>query len=134
MLQREVSEGSGNGDGRADPGEEVTIWIRTPQGLDPLDKNSWHRTKVFSNDPYVSIVQDIPEVRGREWTSVRDHTSAIRISPDCPIGHKPVLFLKSESASFHWTPDARYGEELLYQAIQLHRVHVNRLDLTVGKR
>ena len=87
-----------------------------------------------ADDPYVSIVQDIPETRGREWTSVRDHTSVISISPECPIGHKPVLFLKSESASFHWTPDARYGEKLLYQAIQLHRVHVNRLELMVGKR
>ncbi|MGW8181298.1 MAG: hypothetical protein ACWGQW_21415, partial [bacterium] len=134
MLQREVTEGSGNENGRAEPGEEISIWIRTLQGLDPFDKNSWHRTKIFTDDPYVSVVKDIPEVRGREWTSVRDHTSVIRISPECPVGHKPMLFLKSESASFSWTPDARYGKELLYQAIQLHRVHVNRLDLKVGAR
>lgn len=132
MLEREVSEGSGNGDGKADPGEEMTIWIRTGQGLDPFDKNSWHRTKVFTDDPYISIVGDIPEIRGREWTSVRDHTSVIRISPDCPAGHKIKLFLKSESASFSWTPDARYGKELLRQAIQLHRVHLNQLEMTVG--
>jgi hypothetical protein len=133
MLQREVTEGTGDEDGAADPGEEVTIWIQTVQGIDPFDKNSWHRTKVFTEDPYVSIVQDIPEVRGREWTSVRDHTSVIRISPECPLGHELKLFVRSESASFAWTPDARYGKELLYQAIQLHRVHVNRLDLVVGK-
>lgn len=134
MLQREVYEGSGNGDGIAEPGEEMTIWVNIIQGLDPLDENSWHRTKVFTNDPYVSITRDIPEVRGREWTSVRDHTSVFRISPDCPVGHELKLFLRSESASFHWTPDARYGKELLYQAIQLHRVHVYRYDLVVGKR
>ena len=133
MLQREVTEGSGNGNGRAEPGEEMTLWIKTVQGLDPFDKNSWHRTKVFSDDPYISIVQDIPEVRGREWTSVRDHTSVVRISPNCPAGHKAKLFLRSESASFTWTPDARYGKELLYQAIQLHRVHMNQFDLVVGR-
>jgi hypothetical protein len=132
MLQREVSEGTGNGDGRADPGEEMTIWIQTRQGLDPLDKNSWHRTKVFTDDPYVSIVKDIPEVRGREWTSVRDHTSVIHISTDCPAGHEIRLFLRSESASFSWTPDARYGKELLHQAIQRHRVHLDSVRLVVG--
>jgi hypothetical protein len=134
MRQREVNEGSGNGDGKASPGEEVTIWLRTIQGLDPFDKNSWHRTKIFTDDPYVSVVKNIPETREREWTSVRDHTSVIRISPDCPPGHELKLFLKSESASFTWTPDARYGKELLYQAIQLHRVHFNRLKLTVVGR
>jgi predicted alpha/beta superfamily hydrolase len=132
MLQREVTEGTGNGDGKADPGEEMTIWVKLVQGLDPADKNSWHRTKVFTEDPFVSIVGDIPEVRGREWTSVRDHTSVIRISPECPVGHEAKLFLRSESASFFWTPDARYGNELLYQAIQLHRGHVNSLRLVVG--
>jgi hypothetical protein len=133
MQQREVTEGSGNGDGKTDPGEEVTIWVRTVQGLDPFDKNSWHRTKVFTDDPWVSIAKDIPEARGREWTSARDHTSVIRISRECPVGHELKLFLKSESASFAWTPDARYGKELLYQAIQLHRVHVYRYHLVVGK-
>jgi hypothetical protein len=133
MQQRAVSEGRGNGDGKADPGEEMTIWVRTVQGIDPFDKNSWHRTKVFTDDPYVSIVSDIPEVRGREWTSVRDHTSVIKISPECPVGHQLRLILKSESASFSWTPDVRYGKELLYQAIQLHRVHLYRYELTVGQ-
>jgi hypothetical protein len=134
MKQREVTEGTGNGDGKADPGEEMTIWVKIVQGLDPFDKNSWHRTKVFSDDHYVTIVRDIPEVRGREWTSVRDHTSVIRIEPECPAGHEVRLFLRSESASFAWTPDARYGKELLYQAIQLHRVHVNSLRLVIGNR
>ena len=78
-----------------------------------------------------SGVKDIPEVQGREWTSARDHTSVIRISPECPAGHAISLFLKSESASFSWTPDTRYGKELLYQAIQPHRVHLYKYELQV---
>ena len=133
MVDREVTEGEGDGDGIAEPGEEVTIWVRTVQGLDPFDKHSWHRTKVSTRDPYIKESRDFAEQKGLEWTSVRDHTSAIRISSDCPTGRKIKLGLGNESYSFHWTPDARYGERLLRQAIQLHRAHVHGYTLSVGE-
>jgi len=126
-------EGSGNGNGVADPGEEVTLWVCIPQGLDPLDKYTWHRTKVYTDDPYVTITADIAERKELEWTSVKDHTSRFKISPDCPPGHKIKLILKNESYSYFWQPDYRYGKELLYQAFQLHRNHIHRYTLTVGK-
>ena len=101
--------------------------------MDPFDKHSWHRTKVFTRDPYVTQGRAFAEQKGIEWTSARDHTGAIRISSDCPQGRKIKLFLRNESYSFHWTPDARYGERLLRQAIQLHRVHVHGYTLPVGE-
>ncbi|MBW7996374.1 MAG: esterase family protein [Candidatus Glassbacteria bacterium] len=132
VRQRTVTEGTGNGNGVAEPGEEVTLWVRTVQGLDPLDKKTWHRVKVYSYDPYVTVTQDIAEQKGLEWTSVKDHTSAIMISPGCPGGREIELFLESESYSYLWKPDYRFGEQLLYQAFQFHRDDVGRYGLKIG--
>ena len=133
ILDRVVEEGTGNGDGTADPGEELTLWIQVPQGLDPFDKYTWHRTRVYTGDPYVTITADLGEPKGREWTSVQNHTSRFRISPQCPRGHEMRLVLESESYSFHWLPDTRFGKELLYQARQLHRNQLHGFTLTVGE-
>jgi len=127
----EIREGSGNGNGIAEPGEEVTLWVCIAQGLDPLDKFTWHRTKVYTDDPYVTITADIAEQKELEWTSVKDHTSSFRILPDCPSGHKIELILKNESYSYFWKPDHRYGKKLLLQAFQFHRNHIHRYTLTV---
>ncbi len=133
MIERTVTEGCGNGDGIPDPGEEITVWVRILQGLDPFDKNSWHRTKVYSHDPHIVESSDFAEQKGIEWTGVRDHTSAVTISPDYPPGQEIQLYLCNESYSFHWTPDARYGVQLLRQAIQLHSEHVHGYSLKVGR-
>ncbi|HUU28553.1 MAG TPA: alpha/beta hydrolase-fold protein [archaeon] len=130
---RAIEEGLGNGDGKADPGEEVTIWVCVPQGIDPFDKHTWHRTKVYTDDPYVTITEDIAQPKELEWTSVKDHTSRFRIAPDCPKGHKIELILKNESYSFYWQPDYQFGGEFHYQAFQLHRNHLHRCTLTVGE-
>jgi len=129
----QISEGRGNGNGIAEPGEEITLWVCTAQGLDPLDKFTWHRTKVYTDDPYVTITADIAEQKELEWTSVKDHTSSLRISPDCPAGRRIELILKNESYSYHWKPDHRYGKQLLLQAFQFHRDHIQRYTLTVGE-
>ncbi|MEA2063974.1 MAG: hypothetical protein U9P14_09780, partial [Gemmatimonadota bacterium] len=133
MRERAVEEGTGNGDGKADPGEEITVWIQVPQGLDPFDKYSWHRTRVYTDDPYVTITADLAEPKEREWTGISCHTSRFRISPGCPVGHHIRLVLESESYSFCWQPDTRYGRELLYQARQLHREQLHGLTLKVGQ-
>jgi pimeloyl-ACP methyl ester carboxylesterase len=133
ILKRTYTEGTGNGDGKADPGEELTVWICLPQGLDPHDKYSWHRTKVFTGSPYVTVTADIAEPKEREWTSATNHTCRIMISPDCPPGSRIELVLKSESYSFVWQPDYKFGRELLYQARQFHRKHLHRYSLTVGE-
>ncbi len=133
IRQRTVSEGAGNGNGIAEPGEEVTLWVRTAQGLDPLDKHTWHRAKIYSYDLLLSVSKDIAESKELEWTSVKDHTSAVKISAQCPVGRDVELFLESESYSYVWKPDYRYGEQLLMQAFQFHRDHVQRYVLGIGK-
>ncbi|HLA41436.1 MAG TPA: hypothetical protein VJ417_15645, partial [Candidatus Glassbacteria bacterium] len=133
IYQRKVSEGTGNGNGVAEPGEEVTVWVRVPQGLDPLDKFTWQRTKVYTFDPQVQIARDIAEQKELEWTSVNNHTSALKIANDCPPGKAVELILKNESYSYVWKPDYRFGREKLYQAFQFHRNDVSRYLLTVGR-
>jgi len=134
VYQRTVEEGRGNGNGIAEPGEEVTVWVRTPQGLDPLDKGTWHRAKVFCSDSAVTVCGDIAESKELEWTSVQDHTSRLRVSPTAAPGSQIELALKNESYCYYWQPDYRYGKELLLQAFQFHRNHCTRLMLQIGGR
>ena len=132
VRQKTVTEGTGNANGIAEPGEEITIWVRTAQGLDPMDKNTWHRTKIYSYDPVIAVTQDIAESKELEWTSVKDHTSAVEIAGSCPAGKNIELFVESESYSYVWKPDYRYGEQLLYQAFQFHRDCIQRYALKIG--
>ena len=37
-----ISEGRGNGNGIAEPGETFSVWIRIPEGEDPEDLDTWH--------------------------------------------------------------------------------------------
>jgi hypothetical protein len=130
-IEREVKEGSGNGNGVLEPGEEATIWVKMPQGMDPFDKNNWYRCKVYSDSPYVIEAGDIRENKQREWTGAQSRTSLIRLSSQTPSGTRIELLLDNESWSFHFTPDVRYGREKLYQAFQLHRHHLHRYQIQV---
>jgi pimeloyl-ACP methyl ester carboxylesterase len=129
-VKRTVTEGKGNGNGVLDPGEEAAIWVKLAQGMDAFDKNNWYRAKVYSDSPYVEEIADLAEPKQREWTGAKERTSVIRLSKDAPAGAAIPLVLGNESWSFHFTPDARYGVEKLYQAFQRHTRHVHRLDLT----
>lgn len=131
MVEREVTEGKGNGNGRLEPGEEATIWVRMRQGMDPFDKDSWHRAKVFSDSPYVAEVARFEETKQREWTGARELTSVIRLDAAVRPGAVIPLLLSNESWSFRFTPDVRYGTELLYQAFQLHTHHLHAFELYV---
>ena len=128
-VQRTVTEGKGNGNGVLEPGEEATIWVKMIQGLDPFDKNNWHRCKVYFDSPWIEEVGDIQEGKQREWTGAQERTSLVRLSPKAPSGAKISLLLDNESWSFHYTPDVRYGPEPLYQAFQLHRRHLHRYEV-----
>lgn len=126
IIEREVTEGKGNGNGKLEPGEEATIWVKHRQGLDPFDKGTWHRARVFADSGSVEEVRVIEEEKQREWTGAKERTSVIRLAA------KPesrVVLLATESWAFEWTPDAKYGNELLYQAFQRHRSHLARVEL-----
>jgi hypothetical protein len=113
------------------PGEEATIWVKMTQGMDPFDKNNWYRAKVYTDSPWVAEASDLEEQKQLEWTGGQARTSVIRLSPDTSHGTVIPLLLDNESWSYHYTPDARYGKENLYQAFQLHTRHLLRLELKV---
>ena len=120
-LSRTVTEGEGNGNGILEPGEDATIWVRLPQGLDPFDKNNWYRAKVYADSPWLTEAADIQEPKQREWTGAQNRTSLVRLSREVPAGTEIPLILDCESWSFTFTPDVRYGKEPLYQAFQFHK-------------
>jgi pimeloyl-ACP methyl ester carboxylesterase len=123
-IERTVTEGTGNGNGILEPGEEATIWVKRLQGLDPFDKNNWCRAKVYTDSPWLTEVADIQEEKQREWTGAQNRTSLVRLSLDVPAQAEIPLVLDCESWSFAFTPDVRYGKEPLYQAFQLHKHHL----------
>ena len=131
---RTVTEGKGNGNGVLEPGEEATIWVKLGQGLDPFDKGNWHRTRIYSDSPWITESARLEEEKGLEWTGAMELTSVIRLSPDAPPGAEISLLLDNESWSYAFTPDVRYGKEPLYQAFQLHAHHLHRLVLRVQSR
>jgi enterochelin esterase-like enzyme len=133
-VARTVTEGRGNGNGILEPGEEATLWVRMPQGLDPFDKNNWYRAKVYSDSLWITEVSRLEESKQREWTSAQELTTVIHLSSKTPPGTRIPLLLDNESWSFTWTPDVRYGKEKLYQAFQLHTRHLHRYELVVPSR
>ncbi|MCL4794966.1 MAG: hypothetical protein KJZ84_10390 [Bryobacteraceae bacterium] len=129
-YERTVTEGNGNGNGILEPGEEATVWVKIPQGLDPFDKNNWRRVRVFADSPWIEEVERIEEIKEREFTGAKDLTSVIRLSNGAPAAAPLPAVLRTETWSFHYTPDVRFGPERLYQAFQLHQGHVFRADLS----
>lgn len=132
--ERAVTEGKGNGNGVLEPGEEATIWVKIPQGLDPFDKGNWRRVRVYCNSPWIEETERIEEEKEREFTGAKDLTSVIRLSAQAPAGASIPAMLRTETWSFDFTPDVRYGIEPLYQAIQLHQGHVYKVDIKAGGR
>jgi pimeloyl-ACP methyl ester carboxylesterase len=133
-IDRTVTEGKGNANGVLEPGEEATVWVKLAQGLDPFDKGNWYRARVYTDSPWLDETERLEEQKQREWTGAKELTSVVRLSPKAPPGARIPLVLRNESWSFHFTPDVRYGVEPLYQAYQLHRGHVHRLELTVPEK
>jgi hypothetical protein len=123
-VQRTVTEGQGNGNGIMEPGEDATIWVKLPQGLDPFDKSNWCRAKVYFDSPWLTEIGDIQEEKQREWTGAQNRTSLIHLSRNVPPGTEIPVVLDCESWSFYFTPDVRFGKEPLFQAYQLHKHHV----------
>lgn len=126
LIERKVTEGKGNGNGVLEPGEQATFWVKILQGLDPFDKNSWHRCRVYNDSPWLEEVELLEEEKQREWTGAQERTSLMRLSTETPRGTAISLLLAHESWSFVYTPDIRFGPEPLYQAIQRHREHLHR--------
>jgi pimeloyl-ACP methyl ester carboxylesterase len=132
-VMRKVTEGKGNGNGVLEPGEKATIWVKLDQGLDPFDKGNWYRARIYADSPALVEVRRLEEQKQLEWTSAKERTSVVRLSPDAVSGTTIPLLLDNESWSYSFTPDVRYGKEPLYQAFQLHTHHLHRLVIQVGR-
>jgi len=52
-----LSGGTGNGNGIAETGEEILVYIKLKQGLSPNDKNSFHKTYLIGDydNPYIQV-------------------------------------------------------------------------------
>lgn len=133
-IERTVTEGKGNGNGILEPGEQATIWIKLSQGLDPFDKNNWHRAKVYTRSRWLTEIADIQEDKGREWTGAKNRTSLVELSRNVPAATDVPVVLDCESWSFKYTPDVRYGKQPLYQAFQFHKHHLFTWTWTAGHR
>ncbi|MCP5120176.1 MAG: hypothetical protein GY953_55980, partial [bacterium] len=114
-----------------EPGEQATVWIKHVQGMDPFDKHNWCRAKLYSDSQWISEVDDIQEQRQREWTGAFHRSNVVRLSAEAPRGTRIPALLSTESWSFHFTPDVRYGAEPLLQGFQLHEPHLHRWHIEV---
>ena len=120
------------GNGILEPGEEATIWVKTEQGLDPFDKGNWTRAKVYGDSPWLVEVDDLQEQKQLEWTGAKNRTSVVKLAAGVPAGTQIPVVLDTESWSYTFTPDVRYGKERLYQAYQLHTHFAHTFDLGPG--
>jgi predicted alpha/beta superfamily hydrolase len=133
-IERTVTEGRGNGDGRVAPGEQATIWVKLRQGLDAFDRGNWCRAKVYSDSSWLAEIADIQEEKQREWTGAQNRTSLVELADTAPLDVEVPVILDCESWSFHYTPDVRYGKQPLYQAFQLHKHHLFRYTLNGSRK
>jgi hypothetical protein len=57
-----ITEGSGNGNGRVEPGETFSVWIQPSSSLDPTDLKTWHPvTPVNAGDDKDISVEEIKQ-------------------------------------------------------------------------
>jgi enterochelin esterase-like enzyme len=54
-----ISEGTGNGNGKAEIGETFSIWIKSVSAFDSLDIETWHPTVPINNrnNPDISVIE-----------------------------------------------------------------------------
>jgi pimeloyl-ACP methyl ester carboxylesterase len=131
-VARTMTEGKGNGNGLLEPGEQATVWVKLPQGLDPFDKGNWCRAKVYSDSRWLTEIADIQEDKRREWTGAQNRTSLMALNPATPRGTDVTAILDCEAYSFAASPDVRFGEENLYQPFQLHKHYLFLWSWKVG--
>jgi len=98
VEKRSITGGTGNGNGIAEKGEEIEVYIMLEQGLAPGDQNTYHKTYLIDHetDPYVSVVsQKYDEKRGQ--ASSTSILSLITLSDSMPDGYEPDLWFRLES-------------------------------------
>ena len=78
-----ISEGSGNGNGVAEPGEVFSIWMKVPSVLEDKDSSTWH--------PLVPLNgKDHPDVRVVEINQWRMNTGRSILSAQLKLNRRPT--------------------------------------------
>lgn len=89
-LIKDTIMGAGNADGKVNPGEEIMVYTDD------------HRTQLFYDDPYIREEKLFDEALPAVWqTDGITFSSIIKISEDCPDGHRLKLLAKYETKSFN---------------------------------
>jgi|GEM_PF-881398 len=70
-----ITEGKGNSNGKAEPGEIFSLWVQFPHALDPRDKNTWHPVVPVNNDNNRSIIFE--DVAYHQFSTGRSLMSAM---------------------------------------------------------
>ena len=90
--------GNGNGNGIAEKGEEIVVYIRIPQGLAPNDKNSFHKTYLIGE--YEAVFASTKKLKYDEKMDQAGSTSIssiVSISDKVPETDSLDLWFRLES-------------------------------------
>jgi hypothetical protein len=97
LLETNIDDSGGNGNGHADPGEVVDLWISLAN-LGSGTASSVQAT-LYSESPYVSVANGsaaYPDMQPAD--SLPNMTAfAVEIAPDCPVGVCFPLLLEIEA-------------------------------------
>jgi hypothetical protein len=78
-----ISEGTGNGNGRAEEGEIFSIWVQLPSAFDPMDTETWHPTIPINN-------RENPDVKVKSIRHHRFSTGREVLSAEISLARKPT--------------------------------------------
>lgn len=78
-----ISEGEGNGNGKAEMGEIFSIWIETPSLLDAKDKATWHPSTPINN-------RDNPDITVEKINQYRFSTGRSVLSAQMRLARRPT--------------------------------------------
>ncbi len=123
-----VTGGKGNGDGIAEAGETIEVYVRIPQGHGPNDINTYHRAFLVNqdDDPFIEVNTLSYHTRGEEWSGAACLQSQIYIDPSTPDGHILNLQLRLESYEF--------VDEGYENLIQRHKFDFRRISLRLSSK
>jgi hypothetical protein len=83
-----ISEGSGNGNGKAEVGETFSIWIQTPSLIELKDDSTWHPTIPINRNDNPDII--VKEIKQHRYCTGRNVLSAQMQLARKPAKNNPV--------------------------------------------
>ena len=80
IEKQSLTLGQGNGDGLANPGEEIAILFQ--------DGDAYRAAELFSGDLCADLTHRVSDYWGDyDWVGASAKYTLLKISPDCPAGH-----------------------------------------------